>query len=250
MPSVTIQAPAANYINNLPIIFGQSTDPAGELHGRASGDINGRSDVHEFLLNGTSWQAGPTPYWSNAAATDLSFNSGSEAQNLTGASTPTWANGVTYKVQAQSTDEAALSSTIVSTTFTYDNAPPTLAITSPWMRRRRPTRTPRISTTTLVGGLSAIIGTAVDSGSSGVAQVQVCGCDPTTSRSGTTRRAEVSNIPDGSAGTAWFNAVDVEQLGELVQHLHLPDRLAVPGGGAGDGRGGELFRSITRQRAL
>ena len=203
---MTIQAPATNYINSLPIISGQSTDPAVNLTGVQVAISTGGAAFTNFFWNGTSWQAGPTPYWFNAAPTDSLFNSGSEAWNLTGASTPTWVNGLTYKVQAQSTDEAALSSTIVSTTFTYDNAAPTLAIKSPLDATPQDDTQPRISTISLVGGVAAIIGTAADSGPSGVGQVQV--------RVRYNDIAEWYNpagggftIPDGSAGTAWFNAV-------------------------------------------
>ena len=130
-PAVTIQAPNANFINSLPILSGQSTDAAVTLTGVQVAISTGGAAFTNFFWNGTTWQAGPTPYWFNAPATDGSFNSGSEPWNLTGASTPTWANGVTYKVQAQSTDEAALASSIVSTTFTYDNVPASAGITQP-----------------------------------------------------------------------------------------------------------------------
>ncbi len=205
-PSVTIQNPSVPYKNSLPIISGQSSDVDTNITGVQVAISTGGPSFTNYYWNGTGWQAGPSVVWLNAAATDLSFNSPSEAWNLTGASTPTWITGITYKIQAQSTDEAANVSSIVSTTFTFDNAFPTLAITNPFDATPQTDTSPRISTTTLYNGLPAIFGTATDTGPSGISVVQLRvryndisqWFDPSNG---------VFHLNDSQAGSAWFNAV-------------------------------------------
>ncbi|MFH1283258.1 MAG: hypothetical protein ABII27_06295, partial [bacterium] len=131
-PTSTIQKPASSYLSSLETISGTAAE-------NTTGNHSGLSKVQLSIEK----SPGSNNYWNSGSE---QFQVGSEiwidASNVTpGAntanwyftgSTPTWQNGVSYKVRAQAIDRAnVIESPAQEHTFTYDNYGPTVDIVIP-----------------------------------------------------------------------------------------------------------------------
>ena len=122
-PLATIADPNQAYEKSLSIISGGSSDGATSITTVEVAISTGASaPFTDYFWNGSGWQSGPTPYWFTTSAVDGAFNSGNEDWTFTG-STPTWLNNRIYRVQVRSQDSAQNFSSVVASTFTFDNTP-------------------------------------------------------------------------------------------------------------------------------
>ncbi|MFN0117549.1 MAG: hypothetical protein ACKVQC_04550, partial [Elusimicrobiota bacterium] len=130
-PTAFIQDPNQAYEKSLPTISGTSQDSNTAITQVQVAISTGTSAPYtDQFWNGSSWVAGPSITWLSASATDGSFNSTSEDWYFTG-STPTWVNNKIYKVHVRPVDSAGNNTTVVVSTFTYDNTPAVSAVVVP-----------------------------------------------------------------------------------------------------------------------
>jgi len=198
-PTVTILDPNATFKRSLPTISGTASDATSNIAQVQVWISTGGPLNENFYWNGTAWQGSVFPLSATAALSQ------SLTWTLTGASLPTWATGVLYKVKAQSTDEAANQSSVASSTFTFDGQGPSVAITDPYDPDPATVTNPRISTTSAYNGIPAIFGTSSDTGPSGVTNVRFRVMSLDSGSNWFNQGNGLYDISDGNL--AWYNAV-------------------------------------------